>query len=60
MSECIKFYTTQVFSELLIATIAKNHTWYRMGHIVIFNNLAGNSNVALLVVPMVHEIIQYR
>ena len=28
---------------------SKNNQWYRMGYIVIFNNLAGIPNVALLV-----------
>ena len=50
--------TVQTFLRIVSAGYNfKNHLWYRMGYIVIFNRLAGIPYVALLVRPMVHIYI---
>ena len=64
ISQYIPFEGTYCFgivtAETIIKTplncnISKNYLWHAMGYIVIFNHLAGISNFALLVPPIVQS-----
>ena len=43
-----------VYRIVSAVTIPKNHLWYRIGYVVIFNRLARIPNVVLLLPPLVH------